>query len=64
MATWVSQADSRALSGIHARLKRRRLLPAEHPVDGGYASGAALADADRGCPRRAGGRTRRARAAR
>ena len=41
------QADSQALPGIHARLKKRRLLPAAHLVDGGYASGAGLADADR-----------------
>jgi transposase len=47
VATWVSEADSQALPGIHGRLKKRRLLPAEHLVDGGYASGAALADADR-----------------
>jgi hypothetical protein len=47
VATWVSQADSQALPGIHGRLKKRRLLPAEHLVDGGYASGAGLADADR-----------------
>ena len=47
VATWVSEADSQALPGIHARLKKRRALPAEHLVDGGYASGAALADADR-----------------
>lgn len=42
----MSEADSQALPGIHARLKKRRLLPAEHLVDGGYASGAALAEAD------------------
>ena len=47
VATWVSEADSQALPGIHARLKKRRLLPAAHLVDGGYASGAGLADADR-----------------
>lgn len=30
--------DSKALPGIHTRLKRRGLLPAEHLVDGGYTS--------------------------
>ncbi|MFE7031922.1 hypothetical protein ACFU9Y_16545 [Streptomyces sp. NPDC057621] len=30
--------DSQALSGIHTRLSRRRLLPAEHLVDADYAS--------------------------
>jgi hypothetical protein len=29
--------DAKALPGIHTRLKRRGLLPAEHLVDGGYA---------------------------
>jgi hypothetical protein len=30
--------DAQALPGIHSRLKRRGLLPAEHLVDGGYTS--------------------------
>lgn len=30
--------DAKALPGIHTRLKRRGLLPAEHLVDGGYTS--------------------------
>ncbi|MGQ7753631.1 hypothetical protein ACUN29_34995 [Streptomyces sp. WC2508] len=30
--------DSQALPGIHTRLARRKLLPAEHLVDGGYTS--------------------------
>ena len=30
--------DGQALSGIHTRLARRGLLPAEHLVDGGYTS--------------------------
>ncbi|MBA2813203.1 hypothetical protein E0500_039305 [Streptomyces sp. KM273126] len=30
--------DAKALRGIHTRLKRRGLLPAEHLVDGGYTS--------------------------
>ncbi|MET7774110.1 IS1182 family transposase [Nocardia sp. NPDC005366] len=30
--------DARALPGIHTRLQRRALLPAEHLVDGGYTS--------------------------
>jgi hypothetical protein len=30
--------DVQALPGIHARLERRGLLPAEHLVDGGYTS--------------------------
>ncbi|WP_425329111.1 IS1182 family transposase [Streptomyces eurocidicus] len=38
VATVVSAADSQALPAIHARLKRRRLLPAQHLVDGGYTS--------------------------
>ncbi|GAA2974337.1 transposase [Streptomyces enissocaesilis] len=42
VATMVSAADSQALPGIHARLKRRRLLPAQHLVDGGYTSVALL----------------------
>ncbi|MER5185586.1 transposase [Streptomyces sp. NPDC002896] len=31
-------AGQHGLPGIHARLKRRRLLPATHLVDGGYTS--------------------------
>jgi hypothetical protein len=30
--------DAQALPGIHTRLARRVLLPAEHLVDGGYGS--------------------------
>ena len=30
--------DTQALHGLHARLARRGLLPAEHLVDGGYTS--------------------------
>ncbi|WP_234543580.1 hypothetical protein [Streptomyces shenzhenensis] len=30
--------DGQALTGIHTRLTRRGLLPAEHLVDGGYTS--------------------------
>ena len=33
-----TSADRQALAGIHARLERRGLLPAEHLVDGGYTS--------------------------
>ena len=33
-----TQPDSRALAGIHDRLARRGLLPAEHLVDAGYTS--------------------------
>jgi transposase len=47
VATWVTAADSQALPGVHDRLKQRRLLPAEHLVDGGYASGAGLETAAR-----------------
>ncbi|WNI34495.1 transposase [Streptomyces sp. ITFR-6] len=39
--------DSQALPGIHARLARRGLLPAEHLVDGGYTSLPHLAQAAR-----------------
>ncbi|MGW2089273.1 hypothetical protein [Streptomyces sp. NPDC001880] len=46
VATTVPTADSTALPGIHARLRRRRLLPAQHLVDGGYTS-VALMDAER-----------------
>ncbi|MFI9042679.1 transposase [Streptomyces sp. NPDC053726] len=38
VATTVPTGDSVALPGIHTRLKRRRLLPAEHLVDTGYTS--------------------------
>lgn len=38
VATAVSSADSQALPGIHARLRRLRLLPDRHLVDGGYTS--------------------------
>ncbi|WP_016825817.1 IS1182 family transposase [Streptomyces viridosporus] len=47
VATLVSSGDSRALPGIHARLKQRRLLPAEHLVDGGYTSTAGFDAASR-----------------
>jgi transposase len=33
-----TSADTAAVAGIHARLERRGLLPAEHLVDGGYTS--------------------------
>ena len=33
-----TSADTAAVAGIHARLERRSLLPAEHLVDGGYTS--------------------------
>ncbi|WP_371569628.1 hypothetical protein [Streptomyces canus] len=42
VATVVSSADSRALPGIHARLRRLRLLPGQHLVDGGYTSVAGM----------------------
>ncbi|MEU3099431.1 transposase [Streptomyces sp. NPDC006967] len=42
VATAVSSADSQALPGIHARLRRLRLLPDRHLVDGGYTSVAGL----------------------
>ncbi|MCX5054536.1 hypothetical protein OG895_42970 [Streptomyces sp. NBC_00201] len=38
VAAVVSSADGQALPGIHARLKRLRLLPGQHLVDGGYTS--------------------------
>ncbi|TMR05709.1 hypothetical protein ETD83_05575 [Actinomadura soli] len=38
VATIVSSNDTQALPGIHARLQRSRLLPAQHLVDGGYTS--------------------------
>ncbi|XUL85526.1 IS1182 family transposase [Streptomyces galilaeus] len=42
VATVASAADSTALPGIHARLRHRRLMPAQHLVDGGYTSVALL----------------------
>jgi transposase len=36
--TAATTSDAQALPGIHTRLKRRGLLPAEHLVDGGYTS--------------------------
>lgn len=42
VATTPPTRDLTALPGIHARLRRRRLLPAEHLVDGGYMSVAQL----------------------
>ncbi|MFF2201867.1 transposase [Streptomyces sp. NPDC058145] len=49
VATAVSGADSQALPGIHARLRRLRLrlLPGKHLVDSGYTSVAAMDDAAR-----------------
>jgi transposase len=47
VATVSSAADSTALPGIHARLRHRRLLPAQHLVDGGYTSVALLDTAAR-----------------
>jgi transcriptional regulator with XRE-family HTH domain len=38
VTTLAPSGDSRALPGIHTRLKRHRLLPAEHLVDGGHTS--------------------------
>jgi hypothetical protein len=42
VATTTPTRDSQALPGIHARLRTRQLLPAEHLVDGGYTSAAML----------------------
>ncbi|MGW4123108.1 hypothetical protein [Nocardia sp. NPDC004711] len=39
--------EAQALPGIHTRLRRRGLLPAEHLVDGGYTSLVHVARADR-----------------
>jgi len=36
--TSAATKDAQALPGIHTRLARRGLLPAEHLVDGGYTS--------------------------
>jgi hypothetical protein len=47
VATAVSSADSQALPGIHTRLRRLRLLPGQHLVDGGYTSVAGMDDAAR-----------------
>jgi transposase len=47
VATVVSSADSQALPGIHDRLRRRRLLPGQHLVDGGYTSVAGMDNAAR-----------------
>lgn len=38
VATDLPRGDVTALPGIHTRLKRRRLLPRQHLVDGGYTS--------------------------
>ncbi|MFF3729389.1 hypothetical protein ACFYXM_03425 [Streptomyces sp. NPDC002476] len=46
VATTVPTADSTALPGIHARLRRRRLLPAQHLVVGGRTS-VAMMNAER-----------------
>jgi hypothetical protein len=45
--TAATTSDAHALPGIHTRLKRRGLLPAEHLVDGGYTSLVHLAHAAR-----------------
>ncbi|MFB7454707.1 transposase [Streptomyces sp. NPDC056194] len=42
VATTTPTRDSQAMPDIHARLHSRRLLPAEHLVDGGYVSAALL----------------------
>ncbi|MGW5640883.1 transposase [Streptomyces sp. NPDC003832] len=42
IATTSPTRDAQALPGIHTRLRRRRLLPREHLVDGGYLSVALL----------------------
>ncbi|MGW3564957.1 transposase [Streptomyces sp. NPDC000941] len=47
VATAVSGADSQALPGIHARLRRLRPLPGKHLVDGGCTSVAGMDDAAR-----------------
>jgi transposase len=47
VATVVSSADSQALPGIHTRLRRLRLLPSQHLVDGGYTSVAGMDEAAR-----------------
>ncbi|MDO0939310.1 hypothetical protein QQY66_49300 [Streptomyces sp. DG2A-72] len=47
--------DAQALPGIHTRLARRGLLPAEHLVDGGYTSLVHLKPS-RWCPQRRHGR--------
>jgi len=45
--TAATTSDAQALPGIHTRLQRRGLLPAEHLVDGGYTSLVHLAHAAR-----------------
>jgi hypothetical protein len=45
--TCATRSDIQALPGIHARLERRRLLPAEHLVDAGYTSAVHLDKAAR-----------------
>lgn len=47
IATTSLTRDTQALPGIHTRLRDRRLLPAQHLVDGGYISTALLNDAAR-----------------
>jgi hypothetical protein len=47
VATTAPTADSTALPGIHARLEQRRLLPAQHLIDGGYTSVALMDTAAR-----------------
>ena len=43
----VPTRDTAAVAGIHTRLNKRCLLPAEHLLDGGYLSVALLDEADR-----------------
>jgi transposase len=47
VATTAPANDSTAVPGIHARLKRRRLLPGDHLLDAGYTSVALLDQAAR-----------------
>ncbi|MEU2878769.1 hypothetical protein [Streptomyces sp. NPDC007070] len=52
--------DTQALPGIHTRLRDRRLLPAQHLVDGGYISTAPLNNSARDDRSSSSGRSRRA----
>ncbi|MDQ0605399.1 transposase [Streptomyces canus] len=47
VATTVPTRDTAAVPGIHTRLNKRCLLPAEHLLDGGYLSVALLDQSDR-----------------
>lgn len=47
IATTSPTRDTQALPGIHTPLHDRRLLPAQHPADGGYISAAMLNNAAR-----------------